>query len=275
MILHWMAYAALCAALFGLAAASVDSIFGAWRRARRGVWIAAIGASILVPLALPVLSSIAGAPATPAPVAAAPGASASVASSSVSADVVVLSVWGAASFVFAALLLLAHRRTTLALRRCRTGTIGGRAAFVSQDFGPAVVGLLRHHIVVPAWTLVLNEAEQELVVAHELEHARSGDPLLALAGVCAVVAMPWNVALWWQLSRLRLAIELDCDARVIARRLHAMERAGRRGAEHRDPGQASAGLHVADGITGARGAAWHVSRRNGSVHCPIGGGGTT
>ena len=217
MILHWMAYAALCAALFGLAAASVDSIFGALRRARRGVWIAAIGASILVPLALPVLSSIAGAPATPAPVAAAPGASASVASSSVSADVVVLSVWGAASFVFAALLLLAHRRTTLALRRCRTGTIGGRAAFVSQDFGPAVVGLLRHHIVVPAWTLVLNEAEQELVVAHELEHARSGDPLLALAGVCAVVAMPWNVALWWQLSRLRLAIELDCDARVIAR----------------------------------------------------------
>ena len=67
---------------------------------------------------------------------------------------------------------------------------------------------------------MLNEAEQELVVAHELEHARSGDPLLALAGVCAVVAMPWNVALWWQLSRLRLAIELDCDARVIARQHH-------------------------------------------------------
>jgi hypothetical protein len=30
--------------------------------------------------------------------------------------------------------------------------------------------------------------------------------------------MPWNPALWWQLSRLRLAIELDCDARVIARK---------------------------------------------------------
>ena len=62
MILHWMAYAALCAALFGLAAASVDSIFGGWRRARRGVWIAAIGASIFVPLALPFLSSIGDAP---------------------------------------------------------------------------------------------------------------------------------------------------------------------------------------------------------------------
>ena len=81
MILHWMAYAALCAALFGLAAASVDSIFGGWRRARRGVWIAAIGASIFVPLALPVLSSIGGAPATPAPVATVQDASASVASS--------------------------------------------------------------------------------------------------------------------------------------------------------------------------------------------------
>jgi hypothetical protein len=30
--------------------------------------------------------------------------------------------------------------------------------------------------------------------------------------------MPWNVALWWQLSRLRLAIEVDCDARVVARK---------------------------------------------------------
>jgi hypothetical protein len=57
-----------------------------------------------------------------------------------------------------------------------------------------------------------------LVIAHELEHASSGDPLLAFAGTCAVVLMPWNVPLWWQLARLRLAIELDCDARVVARR---------------------------------------------------------
>ena len=27
--------------------------------------------------------------------------------------------------------------------------------------------------------------------------------------------MPWNLALWFMLSRLRLAIELDCDARVL------------------------------------------------------------
>src|SRR5262249_58279568 len=30
-----------------------------------------------------------------------------------------------------------------------------------------------------------------------------------------VGALPWNVALWWQRSRLRLAVEMDCDARVL------------------------------------------------------------
>ena len=28
--------------------------------------------------------------------------------------------------------------------------------------------------------------------------------------------MPWNLPLWWQLRRLRYAIEVDCDARVLA-----------------------------------------------------------
>jgi TonB-dependent SusC/RagA subfamily outer membrane receptor len=39
--------------------------------------------------------------------------------------------------------------------------------------------------------------------------------LLALAPLFAI-AMPWNVALWWQLRRLRLSIEVDCDRRVLA-----------------------------------------------------------
>jgi beta-lactamase regulating signal transducer with metallopeptidase domain len=28
--------------------------------------------------------------------------------------------------------------------------------------------------------------------------------------------MPWNLALWWQLRRLCLAVEMDCDARVVS-----------------------------------------------------------
>ncbi len=33
----------------------------------------------------------------------------------------------------------------------------------------------------------------------------------------ATAALPWNVPLWWQLRRLRLAVELDCDRRVLSR----------------------------------------------------------
>src|SRR6266487_6960503 len=33
----------------------------------------------------------------------------------------------------------------------------------------------------------------------------------------ALVLMPWNPALWWQVRRLRLAVEIDCDGRVLAR----------------------------------------------------------
>jgi outer membrane receptor protein involved in Fe transport len=32
-----------------------------------------------------------------------------------------------------------------------------------------------------------------------------------------VAAMPWNPALWYMLARLRLAVELDCDGRVLRR----------------------------------------------------------
>ena len=31
----------------------------------------------------------------------------------------------------------------------------------------------------------------------------------------ALIVMPWNPALWWQMLRLRVAVELDCDARVL------------------------------------------------------------
>lgn len=216
MILPWMAYAALCAALIALGAWSVDRVFASLRRPRRMLWIVAIGASVLVPIALSMRPrSPSTGPQTPktADVSASrPAAESAPASNRV--DVVLLASWALASGVFALMLIVAHRRTTATLEDCRPATIAGSKAFVSSDFGPAVIGVLHRHIVVPSWTLALPDDEQRLVIAHELEHARSGDPLLALAGVCAAVIMPWNPALWWQLSRLRLAIELDCDARV-------------------------------------------------------------
>jgi hypothetical protein len=71
--------------------------------------------------------------------------------------------------------------------------------------------------VLPAWALALDDQRLELMLAHEREHVRAHDPLLLGGAALAAVLMPWNPALWWQLYRLRLAVEMDCDQRVLRR----------------------------------------------------------
>jgi hypothetical protein len=55
-----------------------------------------------------------------------------------------------------------------------------------------------------------------LVIAHERSHLGAYDTQLLTIAVCLLACMPWNLVLWWQLRRLRLAIEIDCDARVLS-----------------------------------------------------------
>jgi beta-lactamase regulating signal transducer with metallopeptidase domain len=88
---------------------------------------------------------------------------------------------------------------------------------VSPSVGPIVIGVVRPEIVVPRWLLRRTTDEQRLAVAHEQEHLRARDPIVLSMGWLGVIAMPWNPAVWYMLSRLRLAIELDCDARVLRR----------------------------------------------------------
>ena len=38
-----------------------------------------------------------------------------------------------------------------------------------------------------------------------------------MLGTIALVIMPWNIALWFARARLRLAVEADCDQRVLRR----------------------------------------------------------
>jgi hypothetical protein len=54
------------------------------------------------------------------------------------------------------------------------------------------------------------------VIAHERSHLGAYDTQLLTIAVCLLACMPWNLMLWWQLRRLRLAIEIDCDARVLS-----------------------------------------------------------
>jgi TonB family protein len=64
--------------------------------------------------------------------------------------------------------------------------------------------------------LELDASLRALVLRHEREHCLARDPWLLLASSVAVALCPWNAALWIFARRLRLALEIDCDARVLA-----------------------------------------------------------
>jgi TonB family protein len=73
--------------------------------------------------------------------------------------------------------------------------------------------------------LRLARGSVDSIVAHEREHVRARDPWLVHLAAGATVVMPWHPVVWWMTMRLRLAVEFDCDARVLARCENAAERA--------------------------------------------------
>lgn len=111
----------------------------------------------------------------------------------------------------AAVLLRFHRARAVWPR----AELQGGLVRVAPEGGPAVIGIARPEIVVPRWLLGCTAEEQRLVLAHEREHLRARDHLLLVAGCLTLALMPWHPAVWWMLSRLRLTVELDCDARVL------------------------------------------------------------
>ena len=56
---------------------------------------------------------------------------------------------------------------------------------------------------------------RSMVFRHEREHIAAGDLLVLRAAFFLLSLAPWNLPLWWFLRRLRLALEMDCDARVL------------------------------------------------------------
>jgi len=123
--------------------------------------------------------------------------------------------WAAATALIWAGVGAAAWRLARQRRRWAHATVAGEAVLVSDALGPAVAGVVRPRIVLPRWTLAWAEPLQRMIVRHEREHVAAGDPALLLAGLCAAALMPWNPAVWWQLGRLRLAVEVDCDARTL------------------------------------------------------------
>jgi TonB-dependent SusC/RagA subfamily outer membrane receptor len=220
---------AATAVLLGLAARAAEEVLRSYGRATRWVWVAAIGASALLPL---VAAATGGAalwnwlprPAPPDLSALLEGATvvnaavpAASAEAGIAWDRVLIAAWAAASLIALGVYGATWRRLRRSRRRWSPAELAGTSVYVSARGGPAVVGVLRPSIVVPEWLLAEGEAAQRIVLLHEQEHVRAYDPALLAAAPLAVAAMPWNLALWWQLRRLRLAIELDCDRRVLAR----------------------------------------------------------
>ena len=128
---------------------------------------------------------------------------------------------GMASLSLSALLILVlavvYVRFHRLRRRWPVAELLGVRVRVSPHVGPAVVGLSRPEIVIPSWLLERTADEQRLVLVHEREHVRAHDPLLLASAFAVAALLPWHPAVWYMLSRLRLAVELDCDVRVLRR----------------------------------------------------------
>jgi beta-lactamase regulating signal transducer with metallopeptidase domain len=89
------------------------------------------------------------------------------------------------------------------------------SAMMLLIYGLALFGFVKPHVVIPQWLLDAPAEVRGLALHHEREHVDAKDNrILALARALCALA-PWNLVLWWQLRRLRAAIEIDCDARVL------------------------------------------------------------
>ncbi len=225
MIAAWMWYSILISAFIGLAAVACERMLRLAGRPARWAWGAAIVTSVAIPLyALWRPAASAGV----APVALGTSSSvidpalllqflnAPVASPTFSALTgTVLAAWITASLLLAAVLTTSQWRVRREMKACPVDLVDGVLVRQTRSLGPAVIGTFPSMIVLPTWVGRLEAEYQELVLAHEQEHIRAGDVKLLLGGLFAAVFVPWNLPLWWQLRRLRDAVELDCDDRVI------------------------------------------------------------
>lgn len=221
MIAPWMLFALVVGALIAGAAAALDPAVRYAGRPTRWLWAAALAAVALWPAAA-LLAAHVAAPARAIPDAALPvhrlrsivvGAAAPA--STPAWDVALGVAWAALSALLLARIALGVALVRRRERAWRPADVDGVAVRLSADLGPAVVGVARPRVVVPEWILSLDRPLRALVLRHEAEHRDARDPLLLLAAALATALAPWNVALWCVARRLRLAVEVDCDARVL------------------------------------------------------------
>ena len=129
----------------------------------------------------------------------------------ISAGIIVL--WGVAT---AARVYFVVARSRKQNGERTPAVVDGVPIVVTDSIGPATVGIMRSRVVVPHWVLALPGCSgdtccgtRKSIELHETRCFFSSP-----RSRCSL--MPWNLALWWQLRRLRLAVEMDCDNRVVS-----------------------------------------------------------
>lgn len=242
MIATWMLYTLCVSLAAAVAVAALDAAGRALRLPTRHLWVGGMVACVALSVAgvwratasapLPVTMLSAGTPVTvmPRETAASNGAAALLATAREAAVRTAASVSaigdGAGFWLLAGgwalittLLVVAGLITLARFRRGRRGwprlAIAGIPVRVAPKAGPAVIGIVRPEIVVPAWLLDEPAEHQRIVVLHEQEHVRAGDPLMAGLAFALAALMPWNPVMWWLLRGMRWAAEVDCDRRVL------------------------------------------------------------
>ena len=218
-MLAWVLYASVVGGTLGVAALLAEKGLRHLGRPVRWAWAAAMLGTVV----LPVAAVIAGSAGAPGAAGAAGAAAAGVVplleagAGSVSLNRLLLGLWVALTLVLLANVRLASWTVRRNLRRWRTRRLEEHSLLVSAGFGPGVVGVSRPRIVLPEWVVGSEPWLRRLVLLHEREHVRGGDTRLLLGAVVLAMLVPWCLPLWWQLARLREAVEADCDARVVAR----------------------------------------------------------
>jgi beta-lactamase regulating signal transducer with metallopeptidase domain len=132
------------------------------------------------------------------------------------ADLVLPLLWLAASAVLLIAIVFGRRRLHFERVRAQRAQVAGHPVLVTESVGPAVAGIREPVVFIPRWVLALDDPSQRLLMAHEMEHVHRRDTALLFAGAASAAVMPWNPVVWWMVGRLRLAVEQDCDARVLA-----------------------------------------------------------
>jgi TonB family protein len=222
MIATWMVYTLLVTALLTIAGLALERAALVLRIPARFIWLGSLIASVLWPIGNAVQRLMA--PAKPVllmPFTISLEATRVIANGPSGADRALfldrtlIALWALVS----AILLVRLAQAIIALQRTRSqwraANVDGTQVRLSPNVGPAVVGLRSMDVVLPEWIMSLDAPLRALVLRHEEEHRTARDPFLLLIAAIAAAIMPWNLALWLQARRLRLAIEVDCDARVL------------------------------------------------------------